>query len=98
MPTKHGDTLRTQSSSEETPNNNSLIERVRIDGTPFVAIGQENKWFLVLGNYRITEPTETYEETVQKLDTNMWDIIGTLICVLQDKFDEEKNVKNKGAN
>lgn len=74
--TKHGELLNTQSNVENNPNKNStLIEQEKIEGTPFMAIKQNNQWFLTLGNYRLTEGTDTLEETEDKLKTEMWELI-----------------------
>jgi len=40
---------------------NELLEKVPIEDTPFTAIRFENKWFLTMGKYRLTEPVDTLE-------------------------------------
>lgn len=83
--TKQRDTLNTQNNVEENPTreNSTLINYEKIPGTPFTIINQEEKWFIVMGDWRITESTLTREEQIKKLEEEKWLIIMhmTIICI-----------------
>lgn len=80
---KHGELLNIQSNVENNPKENStLIEYEQIEGTPYKAVKTEEGWFLTIGNYKLTEPTKTLEETEEKLKTDQWHImINTMVAI-----------------
>lgn len=78
---KHSDILNTQSNANETHNNESLIERDKIENTPFYLIKENNQYFAVYGNYRITERFTTAEQVFEDIEKRMWEII-TNICII----------------
>lgn len=74
---------------------NNLIERKQIEGTPFTMIKQvmdndKTKYFLVMGDHRLTEPTYNEEETLQKLLTEQWLITTNVIAIITDKMLEQQ--------
>lgn len=71
----------------------TLITREQIEGTPFTLIHQENKWFLVMGDYRVTEPTLHKQDTLDKLDSEKWMLI-THISVRVNEIMNNNNNKN----
>lgn len=72
--------------ANETHNKNSpLIEHEYIEGTPFHYVRRENEHFLTMGNYRITESTNTKQEAIEKLETESWKIIMHMILITQEK-------------
>lgn len=77
--TKAQDLLNTQSNTEKTHKGESLIERRKVEGTPFHIIKHEEGFFIAMGKFRLTKETETEEETLSKLETEKWDIIGRMI-------------------
>lgn len=87
--TKHGDILHTQLNAEETPKQNyPLIEQEKIEGTPFTLIKQNDKYFIVMGNTRITDPTLNKETTLIKLETEKWLIILHLVIAVMERQKE----------
>lgn len=91
---KTPDALNTLNNAEENqnkPNYSELIERNKIQGTPFNVItdrtGKEEKHFIVWGKYRITEPKKTQEEALNLLIEEQYNIIPTMfaIMILADK-------------
>lgn len=69
-----GETLNYLSNSEET-----LITREPVKGSPFVTVKIDNKYFLALGDARITELFETKEQVYEYLKDNLWNIIGVYV-------------------
>lgn len=47
-------------------------------------------YFLVMGDHRLTEPTPTEEETVEKIITEHWKIITTVVAIIVEKTLEIK--------
>lgn len=76
--------MNTLNNVEETHKENySLIMREKIEKTPFHIIGDEEKgYFIALGKYRVTEPTKTPEEAIQKLDIEKWNILVDVITII----------------
>jgi len=69
--------------------NTQLHERRQIEGTPFTLIKQtmdndKEKYFIVMGDHRLTEPTPSEEEALNKLVTDYWKIIVNVIAVVTD--------------
>lgn len=77
--TKENATSNTQNNAEETLNNGYLAENRQIENTPFVLRRREKGYFLTIGDTRITEPTETEQETLNRLKEEKWIIIAAMI-------------------
>lgn len=65
--------------------NYELITRTDVEDSPFVIIGKDNEYFGVMGKYRITEPEETKEEVLKKLQKITWNRIIQVIMILNNK-------------
>lgn len=60
--------------------NRKLLTYEPIAGTPFYVTGSsEQGYILTVGKYRVTEPVDTIEEAISKLDTEIWLIISRLV-------------------
>ena len=77
------DTSANVTSKENFSDDRKLKEVKEIQGTPFAAVKFEDKWFLVIGNYRISELFDTYEEVVEDSKDASWD---RLISVMEIVF------------
>lgn len=84
---------RSLSSAEENNKLNSLVEFKEIDNTPFKAVKQEDKWFGILGQYRITDELASFDEVVDYIVKNKWEVILNMIIIIieQVKPWKEKN-------
>lgn len=78
-----------------------------LPGTPFtlvkINIGEEeelNIHFLAMGNNRLTEPTETREQTLEKLESEKWMIMFTVAAIIVEQMSNMKinEIKNKFKN
>ena len=49
-----------------------LLEQHKVDDTPFTLVKYNDKWFLTMGKYRLTEPTPTREETESQVHDVTW--------------------------
>lgn len=52
--------------------NSELLENIEIEGKPFNAIRMEDKWFLAMGKYRLTEPMNSLEEVLEDAERSDW--------------------------
>lgn len=88
--TKQRELLTTQENAENNPKQNStLAEREQIQGTPFTLIKtQEQQWFMVMGDYRVTETTKTKEEQIKKLESEKWLLIMHICIVAIEKINK----------
>lgn len=65
-----------------------LVKHEKIPGTPFTLIFQQNTWFIVIGDSRITEPTQTREEQIKKLEEDKWMLILQVAIHVNHKLKE----------
>lgn len=80
-----------------------LIKREKIEGTPFMAIWtKEQKWFGVLGKYRVTGRFEKKDELIQHLEYKPWELLIAVMNVMavesdtiKGLYEEVKNVATK---
>lgn len=87
---------------ERTVLNSEVYSNSKIEGTPFNIVETgANGWFITIGNERITEPTETKAEALEKLETEKWNIIvrmmGSMWGAWQTVINEEKKKEVKNA-
>lgn len=69
-----------------------LFEAKPVGDTPFTAIKLEDKWYLTLGKYRLTEALKSFEEVEQEAkDASWWRILS----VMQAMITEFNNNQNK---
>lgn len=95
-PTKPKENESTYLNTGEIAKENSpLINREKIEGTPFWLIGiLEQGWFIVMGDQRLTEPVETKEQALKLLQTEHWQIMMNMVVTLIEtgkKIDIERN-------
>src|SRR5688572_21498628 len=90
---KQQDILNTQENVEETHKENSTItENERIENTPFrIVKDEEGKYFLTMGEYRITEKCDSKIIALDKLKTEKWLILMHMIVIVIEKNKIEEN-------
>lgn len=75
------DTLSTQQNAEEA---SSLASYDKIEGTPFTVVGLNGKYFLAMGNHRLTEVFDSSEEAAEQLSKNMWEIVMQIVVIVAE--------------
>lgn len=62
-----------------------LREERRIENTPFTAVKLEEKWFLTMGKYRMTDTYESLEELMQEeqLHSTNWNLLTNMLAAMQ---------------
>lgn len=81
----------TKEMKEETTQQEQLVEEKPIEGTPFIARRIDDKWFMTLGHYRMTEVYESYEELREKTNLGInadgtinWHLLLNVISALME--------------
>lgn len=83
-------TSHTQNYVEKTHKGSYLTTDEQITGTPFVLRWRDGKgWFLTIGGTRLTEPTETKEETLNLLTEEMYSLIAGMIVHVVELFKKD---------
>lgn len=59
-----------------------LVTRENIPNSPLWIVGYEDKYYGLLGNYRLTEPMDTKEEVRELIEPMTWDNITRLIQIV----------------
>jgi hypothetical protein len=77
--------------------NQSLIERVKVEDSPFEIISMEGYHFGVMGDYRLTEKSNDIEEIKKNLESITWNRLIQVIMIL-DELKEKHNDKLKNIN
>lgn len=99
---KQKDTLHTQTNVNETHSNNSsteLIERIKIENTPFTFIRDKNtgKEFLTIGDYRLTENLNEIQEPIEEyIEKNKWILTMQMIGIAIEKVNKGEWQFHKG--
>lgn len=62
-----------------------LTEVIRIEDTPFSAVRIENKYFLAMGKYRLTDLVDTYQEIEQNVHNITWNRLTQVIAIICDE-------------
>lgn len=60
-----------------------------ITGTPFAMIKNEEGYFMVLGNTRITESYETQEEAFAITESDMWSMVARVASIIAENIVKE---------
>lgn len=77
--------LKEQMNVEETnEQSGKLIDYIKIEGTPFTMVIKEEKYFITLGNYMMTEPQESYADALNQLEENKWNIILNMSIIINE--------------
>lgn len=72
-----------------------LIEKKQIPETPFTAIRIEDKWFLTLGKYRLTNPVENYDLIEAEANNTSWErILQIMKIVVLDELEQRDKIKS----
>lgn len=72
-----------------------LYQNLPIDGTPFNAVKVQEKWFITLGKYKISENFDTYEEAINDSQNTDWIRIMTIMNIIIMNREEELNQQKK---
>lgn len=78
-----------QTHKEDSFKNTELTEAIPIETTPFTAVRFEDKWFLTMGKYRLTEELGSFQECENDAFRADWERIMSIMQIMI----EENNKK-----
>lgn len=84
--------LQQKDTLSTTDNKNSTFETEIIENTPFTMVEIDNKYFAVIGEYKVTEEYNTKQELLNKINEKDWGLITSLIGVLIEKSETIKQL------
>lgn len=79
--------------AETTDNSNSnseLIERIQVENTPFTVIRQEEKWYVTLGMYRLTNDLENKEDAIADAQREDWERLMQVMGIMIENYKPNK--------
>lgn len=72
-----------------------LVEQIKIEGEPFTILKWDDKYYLTLGKYRLTEALETEEQAREEVHNVSWfRILQVLHIVVKEELNETKYKNN----
>lgn len=84
--TKHSELLNTQTNAKKTNKENSsteLVKMEKIHGTPFTAVLRDEKYYIIMGKYRMNEePLNTMDEVYEFLENEMWNVMTAMMVII----------------
>lgn len=92
-----GETHGSANGTDKQDSSRQLVEKIEIENTPFTAIRVDEKWFITMGKYRLTEPIDNKEEALAAgIDESWWRIMSVIkAMILQHEEDKEKLKEDK---
>lgn len=81
---------KTQNSN---PSSDTLIEQFHVENTPFIIVKADDKFFVALGRYRITNMLNSKEEAEYLIDNKDWNMLASVISVLSQAIINESKIK-----
>lgn len=66
-----------------------LIKQSHVLGTPFTIVSQNNQHFVAVGNARLTEFFNSYEEALNAVTEKTWDLIINTIVFVNSKLEKQ---------
>lgn len=78
-------------STEEDNNSTSsdqLLQIEPIPDTPFNAVKYDDKWFLAMGKYRLTQPSPDKQTILDDANNTTWNRILQIIKIMIDENDK----------
>lgn len=88
--------MKSSGSNNGDQNNNSasdskqLVERINIKETPFEAVKFDEKWYLIMGKYRLTEGLNAFEDVGNQAFDTSWFRIMQIIQIMIDENHEKR--------
>lgn len=84
------------SKNAEMQENTELVKKIEMEDTPFTIVELEGRFFGTMGNYRLTEQFDSFEECEEVMKEFSWNRVIQVMMLLVDKLkdtDLEKLIK-----
>ena len=72
--------------TEKNPKNTQLVEHIAIDETPFTVVREGEKWFVVMGQYRLSEAFVNKDVAIRDACGITWNRIIQVLSVALENF------------
>lgn len=72
-----------------------LVEKKRIEDSPFTAVRHDEEWHLCMGKYRLAGPYKTEEETREDSKDVSWDRLLTIMSIMITEAEEVKKLQSE---
>lgn len=63
-----------------------LVKTKSIPNTPFHVVKMDDKYFLAVNKYRVTELKDSEEEAIKCIETEQWNLITAVITICCDNW------------
>jgi hypothetical protein len=74
-----------------------LVEYEQVKGTPFTAVKDGNKWYVLMGKYRLTEAMETKAEAVKDAEEITYFRIMQIFNIMMQDYQDQKKIQKNGT-
>lgn len=76
------------------PTNTETVEKIEIENTPFTAVRIDDKWYIVMGKYRLTNEIATKEEALAAaIDESWWRIMSVIKAMIIEHEEQKGKLK-----
>lgn len=83
-------------SAKEIDSKDYSVNYEKVEDTPFtIAIVNEEKYFGVIGEFRVTEEHDSKEECIEDCKRITWNRIITIVSIIIDKKEEVRKINEK---
>ena len=88
-------TTETNSVSTDLKANEELLKVTQIEDTPFACLKNDDKYYLVLGKYRLTQELKSEEECKEAATDASWNRIMQICAIMIAESDEIIDIKKE---
>jgi len=67
-----------------------LVEYEQVPNTPFTIVKQNDKWFVTMGKYRLSEQLETKQEALEESQNESWFRMMQIMRIMIEQYEVEK--------
>jgi len=79
-----------QAEIQEEEKDTMLFQQFQVDDGPFTTVKLDDKWFLTMGKYRLTEPMESREATEANARQITWHRIMQVVQIMIEENNQPK--------
>lgn len=75
---------------KQTNKQDQIVERIKIEDTPFTLVRYEDKYILTAGGYRIANELFQSEEHAQIwMELNKWNVVSIMVAIITERTVKE---------
>lgn len=77
---------------------NEMLNVEKVPETPFTIVSYDDKYFVALGKYKMSDVFRTKEEALENVKDASWDRIMQVIAVTIEEYDRRRSTKDLQAD